>query len=86
MDMALHPNFEDDDEEEDEEPPFDDDFIWEDDTPSWGVFFCQFYLWITLVAQQKIFCDTTRKVDRVELVSRMRTATKNLLPSEKVKF
>jgi len=38
MDMVHDPNFDDDDREEDEEPPFDDDYVWEDDTPSWGVF------------------------------------------------
>ena len=42
MIMALHPDFDDDDRENDDEPPFDDDYIWEDDTPSWGVFFCPF--------------------------------------------
>jgi len=66
MHMALDPNFDEDDREEDVEPPFDDDYVWEDDTPSWGVFFWTFYLWITPVAQRKNFCDTTRKVDRVK--------------------
>lgn len=36
--MTLDPTIDPDAPEDEEEEPWDEDFYWDDDTPSWGVF------------------------------------------------